>query len=312
MYLPCRTPASRMMASRMIDSATRREQVRARNISMTVGATNVGRMNASLGRKVGPALAALLLTAPAVNAQLPEPDEAGISTGHVHLTVPDVAKHAEIWRLLGAEEKALGQTPVFTFPGMHILLTQGEPSAPSIETTANHIGFSITDYDAYRAKLDEIGAQIFFESAENGQVLADLPDGVRIELLTEPGQEAPIAFHHVHLSAPQEGELRDWYVEVFSAEVGERRGLPSALVPGGRVDFIPARGEAPKPSRGGAIDHIGFEVADMDAFAAHLGELGVEFDRAPTRIDAIGLTIAFLTDPAGTYIEVTEGLDAIE
>src|SRR5690606_5575257 len=160
-----------------------------------------------------PAMAALLLVAPVADAQLPAPNEAGVSTGHVHLTVPDVAKHAEIWRLLGAEEKSLGRLSTFTFPGMHILLTEGQPAAASIETTANHIGFSITDYDAYKAKLAEIGAEIFFESAENGQVLADLPDGVRIELLTEPGQEAPIAFHHVHLSVPQEGELRDWYLE---------------------------------------------------------------------------------------------------
>ena len=235
-------------------------------------------------------------------------NEAGISTGHVHLTVPDVEKHAEIWRLLGGDENALGTRPMFTFPGMHILLTEGAPAAPSIETTANHIGFSVSDYEAYKAKLAEIGAEIFFENADEGQILADLPDGVRIEILTDPEQAAPIVFHHVHLSVPQEGELRDWYLEVFSAEAGERRGLPSALVPGGRVDFIPARGDAPKPSRGSAIDHIGFEVADMEAFAAHVAGLGIEFDRAPTRVDAIGLTIAFLTDPAGTYIEVTQGL----
>ena len=112
--------------------------------------------------------------------------------------------------------------------------------------------------------------------------------------------------------AALESELRDWYLEVFSAEPGERRGLPSALVPGGRVDFIPARGEVPKPSRGAAIDHIGFEVADMDAFAAHIESLGIEFDRPPTRVEEIGLTIAFITDPAGTYIEITEGLDEVE
>lgn len=258
-----------------------------------------------------PVSAALLLGAPA-GAQLSEPNEAGVSLGHVHLTVPDVEKHADIWRLLGGRENAKGPLRMFTFPGMHILLAEGQPSMPSIETTANHIGFSVKDYDAYKAKLAEIGAEIFFESAENGQILADLPDGVRIEILTEPDQEAEIAFHHVHLSAPAEGELRDWYLEVFSAEPGERRGLPSALVPGGRVDFIPARGEAPMPSRGGAIDHIGFEVADMDAFAAHLGALGIELERGPTRVEAIGLTIAFLTDPAGTYIELTEGLDEVE
>jgi hypothetical protein len=86
--------------------------------------------------------------------------------------------------------------------------------------------------------------------------------------------------------------------------------LPSALVPGGRVDFLPAR-EAPRASRGAAIDHIGFEVADLAALAAHLKERGVAFDREPQRIDAINLSIAFITDPAGVYIELTEGLDDV-
>lgn len=270
--------------------------------------------NVSTMKSTAVGIAALLLgaAAPAARAQLPGPNEAGVSTGHVHLRVPDTAKHADIWRELGGQERSRGRLSMFMFPGMHILLAEGQPAAPSAETAANHIGFSVKDYDDYKAKLDAIGAEIFFENADDGQIIADLPDGVRIELLTDPGQEAPIVFHHVHLSAPQESELRDWYLEVFSAEPGERRGLPSALVPGGRVDFIPARGEAPKPSQGAAIDHIGFEVADMDAFAAHVESLGIEFDRPPTRVDAIGLTIAFITDPAGTYIEITEGLDEVE
>lgn len=268
----------------------------------------------SIMKSTAAASAVLVLGAagPAAKAQLPSPNDAGVSTGHVHLRVPDVAKHAEIWRELGGQERSSGRLDTFMFPGIHILLAEGEPSASSSETAANHIGFAVKDYAEYRAKLDALGAEIFFESAEDGQVIADLPDGVRIELLTEPEQTAPIVFHHIHLSAPDAAELRDWYVEVFSAEPGERRGLPSALVPGGRVDFIPARGDAPRPSRGAAIDHIGFEVSDMEAFAAHAESLGIEFDRAPTRVDAINLTIAFITDPAGTHIEITEGLDEVE
>lgn len=267
-----------------------------------------------LSDSIARALAVTLLGASALPAaaQLPTPNAAGISTGHVHLTVPDVEKHAQIWRLLGAEEKSAGRLRLLSFPGIYVLLTEGQPAAPSIETTANHVGFSVNDFAAYKATLAEIGATIFFENADEGQILADLPDGVRIEILTDSNQEAPIVFHHYHLSAPQAEELRGWYIDVFSAEPSERRNLPSALVPGGRVDFIPARGEPPKPSRGGAIDHIGFEVADMDAFAAHAQSLGIEFDRGPMRVDAIGLTIGFFTDPAGTYIEVTQGLSAVE
>jgi predicted enzyme related to lactoylglutathione lyase len=83
------------------------------------------------------------------------------------------------------------------------------------------------------------------------------------------------------------------------------------VLPDGRVDFLPVRGDAPRGSRGGVIDHIGIEVADIDAFAARLERLGYSFETGPMEIPAVGLKIAFLTDPAGTYIEVTEGLDAL-
>jgi Predicted dioxygenase of extradiol dioxygenase family len=75
---------------------------------------------------------------------------------------------------------------------------------------------------------------------------------------------------------------------------------------------IAARGATPKPSQGAAIDHIGFEVTDMNAFAAKMERLGIKFDRPPERRDDINLTIAFITDPVGTYIEITQGLADVE
>jgi catechol 2,3-dioxygenase-like lactoylglutathione lyase family enzyme len=240
-------------------------------------------------------------------AQLPAPNAAGVSTGHVHLTVPDVAEHAKIWATLGGEAEA-GRSDMLRFPGVYILLAQGAPAAASSETSLNHIGFAIRDYASYKAKLEAAGATFFYDSAENGQMIADLPGGVRVELMTVDAQSEPIAFHHVHLVGDDLARLQEWYANVLGAERGERRGLPSAIVPGGRVDIMGARGARPRGSRGAAIDHIGFEVADMDAFAARIGELGIEFDVPPRRVESIGLTIAFLTDPVGTYIEITEGL----
>lgn len=252
-------------------------------------------------------LGTLALTA---RAQLPEPNEAGVGAGHIHLTVPSVAEHEALWQTLGGEAKSTEAASIIVFPGMYVLLSEGSPSPPSSETAVNHVGFTVRDYASYRGKLDEIDAAIVFESAENGQVIADLPDGVRLELLAEPDQTAPIAFHHVHLAtSAEETALRDWYLDVFGAEAGERRGLPSALVPGARIDVMPARDGRPAASQGAAIDHIGFEVADMDAFAARARRLGIEFDRPPARYEEVGLTVAFLTDPAGAYIEVTEGLE---
>ena len=246
---------------------------------------------------------------PAAFAQLHAPNESGVSIGHTHLLVPDVAKHVEIWKRLGAEETTLGRSLMLRVPGMYILLAERRPEAPSAETSANHIGFTVHDYADYRARLESLGASFFYENAEEGQLLADLPDGVRIEILTDERQRSPIAFHHLHVAAAEPAALQKWYLDAFGAEAGERRGLPSAVVPGGRVDFLPVRGgNAPRTSRGGAIDHIGFEVADMDAFTSRMKSLGVAFDREPTEVEAIGLTIAFITDPGGTYIEITEGL----
>ena len=36
---------------------------------------------------------------------------------------------------------------------------------------------------------------------------------------------------------------------------------------------------------------------------------GIEFDIGYREIDSLELKIAFLTDPSGTYIELTEGYD---
>jgi catechol 2,3-dioxygenase-like lactoylglutathione lyase family enzyme len=58
------------------------------------------------------------------------------------------------------------------------------------------------------------------------------------------------------------------------------------------------------------LDHIGFEVAGLEAFVADLEAKGVQFD-VPYRKTADGVGLAFLVDPWGTYIELTEGLGQV-
>ncbi len=65
------------------------------------------------------------------------------------------------------------------------------------------------------------------------------------------------------------------------------------------------------PTKGRALDHIGFEVKDLEAFCKKLEAAGVKFDMPYRKIPALGLSIAFLTDPWGTYIELTEGLNRL-
>ncbi|HET7925004.1 MAG TPA: VOC family protein, partial [Rhodanobacteraceae bacterium] len=168
---------------------------------------------------------------------------------------------------------------------------------------------AVKDLALYKQKLLDSGARIVAENEKLGLVIGELPEGALVEFRSEPGLAQPIEFHHFHLKVADPDALQAWYDDVFGAEKSSRMNLPSSVVPGGRVDFLKAAaGATTAPSKGRAIDHIGFEVDDLDSFAARLKAKGIKFDREPQTIDAIGLKIAFITDPAGTYIELTQGL----
>ena len=55
------------------------------------------------------------------------------------------------------------------------------------------------------------------------------------------------------------------------------------------------------------LDHIGFEVANLEAFCRKLETMGASFTVRYART-AAGVGSAWLTDPWGTSIELTEGL----
>jgi len=71
------------------------------------------------------------------------------------------------------------------------------------------------------------------------------------------------------------------------------------------------RGDA-EPSEGRAIDHIGFEIKNLEAFTKKLEADGIKLDRPYTKVAALGIAIAFIKDPWGTNIELTEGLDTFK
>jgi lactoylglutathione lyase len=251
----------------------------------------------------------LLVAAGNAFAQLPAGNAAGVATGHIHLAVMDVDKAKALWLGLGAQDITSGKLQALGFPGVYIMLAQRAPTASSAGSVVDHIGFAVKDLALYKQKLLDHGAKIIADNANLGLVIGELPEGALIEFRGEPAITHPIEFHHVHLKAADPDMLQAWYIDTFGAEKSSRMNLPSAVVPGGRVDFLKAAADTTmEPSKGRAIDHIGFEVDDLDAFAAKLRAKGIKFDREPAMIDAIGVKIAFITDPAGTYIELTQGL----
>src|SRR5690606_17245574 len=126
-------------------------------------------------------------------------------------------------------------------------------------------------------------------------------------------QREPIVSHHIHFFGHQNAEMRAWYMKVFGAEErpAANPSFLSAGFPGVGMNFSPS--ETPMAgTEGRALDHIGFEVQNLAALTKRLEAQGIELVVPYTEVPALGLSIAFVRDPWGTYIELTEGLDKIE
>ena len=83
--------------------------------------------------------------------------------------------------------------------------------------------------------------------------------------------------------------------------------IESDDLPGVNLSFSPTKTPT-QPTKGRGIDHIGFEVTDIDALVKSLEAKGMKLDGPVRQVPNTNLKIAFLTDPWGTYIELTQGL----
>jgi catechol 2,3-dioxygenase-like lactoylglutathione lyase family enzyme len=255
--------------------------------------------------------------APLSFAQLAPPNDAGVSMGHIHLTVPDPDAQIKVWvDVLGATASKLvapGLPPVanplnlLKLPGIFIIVTKAAATEGSNGSTVNHIGFLVKDYPSLEAKLAAANIPAVFDNKKN-QMIVTFPDQVRVEFNEDTAITAPVVFHHIHLMTPEPDALQAWYVKTFGAEASTRRNLPAAKIPGGEVDFLKAK-ETQVPTKGRTLDHIGFEIKDLEAFCKKLDADGIKFDMPFRDVPAIGLKIAFIIDPVGTRIELTQGLE---
>ena len=102
--------------------------------------------------------------------------------------------------------------------------------------------------------------------------------------------------------------MQSWYAKMFGATPTKRGQFAAANIPG--VALLIAKSDtATVPTKGRGLDHIGFEINDLEAFCKKAEANGVKFDMPFTKRPELGISLAFLTDPWGTYIELNEGLN---
>ena len=98
-------------------------------------------------------------------------------------------------------------------------------------------------------------------------------------------------------------------VKGWGGQPGTRRSTGTTASAPPRTSSCPAYGPpemAQAPTKGRVLDHIGFDVKDLQAFIKKLEANGIKLDRPYTKNEQTGAALAFITDPWGTYIELNE------
>jgi predicted enzyme related to lactoylglutathione lyase len=277
----------------------------------------------------------LLVMAPAstASAQLLAAKDGPIVYGHHHLNVTNLDEAKKFWvDAIGGVLIKVGpeNREIIKFPNALMLLRAQKPTAGSKGSTVDHIGFSVKNL---RQVVDRIKAGGFrtvtsAEAPPNVKVQDDIgiveggpvsgiayamaPDETKVELVEMKAQAVPIASHHLHFFGMNK-EMQAWYMQTFGASTlasANPAAFISASLPGLTMNFSPSQTPV-AGTQGRAIDHIGFEVKNLEAFTKKLEAQGIKLASPYRSVPALGISIAFITDPWGTYIELTEGLDKI-
>jgi len=255
--------------------------------------------------------------------------DAPIAYGHHHLNVTSIPADVKFFETLGGTQTTVAGRTIMKFPNVLVLLREQKPTAGTKGSSVDHIGFSVPDLRVMVDKVKAAGYRMVTkeEAPSPPWVAADDiatqagrdvriafamgPDDLKVEIVEVKTQTTPVALHHIHFAGPDNKAMQEWYVKVFGAKANPPGGtFQSATLPGVSLNFNQSPG-AVAGTQGRAVDHIGFEIDHLADFLKKVEAMGIK----PVNVRDVpdlGVSIGFITDPWGTYIELTEGLKKIQ
>ena len=232
---------------------------------------------------------------------------------HIHLNVPDPAAAYE-WYMKNIGGTVQDEAPNrIMYGSTRFMFLNSKDAQPSMGGAVDHIGFSFPDLDAKVKQLEAAGVKI------EGPV-RDLPGifkiafavdpwGTRLELVQDPEL---LGLHHVHMRAPNPEDTFKWLLANFGGERTPLKGKLDAIkyaAPNfSTVWILVQKGEA-TPSRGRAIDHIGWRVKDLNAKVAELKGKAVTIETEPRPLPLPNKTtiyFVYVSGPSGARIELVQ------
>lgn len=225
----------------------------------------------------------------------------------VHLGVPDPVAGARWYaETLGASQGE--HIDRVWFGAVRVIFLKNDAPGPSDGAAIDHFALSYADVAAQTKAFERAGVRVTTPVADRPGLgryaYIEDPWGTKIQLVEDPDT---LGFHHVHLRVPDPDRARAWYQERF----GGMRALHKGTLDGlqyGRVWVFLDAGAAP-PSRGHAIDHVGWRMPDLLAKAAELKGKGVAFTVEPhpgPQAPHAPVLMSFTEDPWGVKIELLQ------
>jgi catechol 2,3-dioxygenase-like lactoylglutathione lyase family enzyme len=211
--------------------------------------------------------------------------------GHVHLIVKDLRASKQLWlKVLGATPASHASLDGVCMPGMYVWFKKVEPAGGTDGSTIRDLGLRVSNLGAVLLRAVRAGLHCRGTSRSSAHLI--VPENVLLELTEDSQMSSDVAADHIHLIVRDVMTARQWYEKRFGGSI-----------PGIRLDFIQS------DTRERVVDHIGFEVASLQAYTKGLESAGTRFEIEPQDVPDLKLKLAFLVDPWGTRIELTEGLE---
>ena len=239
---------------------------------------------------------------------------------HLHIALSNTSEavswyeeHLDCEAIAGREDAVnCGNTEIEFFLAQTVGGSQG--------TGVDHFGFSVPDLDAKMAELESVGVRgsgVRLVRFEDGSLVRDIPGLFKIAFITDPWgtkielvqDEDLLGFHHIHLNSVDPAAALDWYSQVLGGEPASLKGMLDGVLFDDiwllATEYTDGR---PGITQGRTIDHIGFEVADLDETAVQMNRLSVEFRQEPMVPDNARSSAkqAFILGPDGVMIAIVE------
>jgi hypothetical protein len=267
-------------------------------------------------------------------AQVAPFNEAGVAAGHEHLTTANQENFFKFWTAIGGIQQPMapgGNTQIAKFPGVVLMAANAggrggrgaaaaapatPPAAPasSVGSSIDYMGFKVKDLKGTLAKLAALNIQPM-PGATAKQAFVMSPDNLKVSLKEDTALSTPVASDEVMEKVPSAAEASAWYAKWFGAKVVKDGNDTVAQIPGMNIRFSETK-ETMAPTQGRALDHLGMEVKDLEAFMAKMAAGGVNVTAGyrglqPTQIPPL-TSLGFVVDPWGTRIELNEGFKDVK